>query len=134
MEKLFGEWDFRTTCCGALPIAYYLCVIPKLLLFSSAMRDLCLACPSELLYYCTQKPRSLASLGMTNVEEPPAAPLLAGALAGRLSYARVAGQLGGFVGGFPGEVGIVASEVTIGCRLFINGTTQVQGVDNAARS
>ena len=29
------------------------------------------------------------------------------------------------VGFFPGEVGVFAAEVTVGCRLFVDGATQV---------
>ena len=29
------------------------------------------------------------------------------------------------VGLFPGEVGVFAAEVTVGCRLFVDGATQV---------
>src|ERR1051326_7154286 len=47
--------------------------------------------------------------------------------------AGIAGQFGGFVGRLPGEVGIAASEVAIGCGLLINRPAQVERVDNATR-
>src|SRR5947209_10897326 len=38
---------------------------------------------------------------------------------------------GGFVGRFPCEVGVVAAEVSVCCGLAVDGTAQVEGLDDA---
>ena len=38
------------------------------------------------------------------------------------------------VGFFPGEVGVFSAEVTVGCRLFVDGAAQVQVADDCARA
>ena len=38
------------------------------------------------------------------------------------------------VGLLPGEVGVFSAEVTVGCRLFVDGATQVQVADDCARA
>src|SRR5581483_192738 len=48
-----------------------------------------------------------------------------------LSDTCFAGQLGGFVSQFPGEVGVVAPEVAVGRRLAIDGTPQIERLDDA---
>ena len=45
----------------------------------------------------------------------------------------IASQLGRLVGRFPCEVGIAASEVSIGRGLLVDRTAQIQRVDDAAR-
>ena len=45
--------------------------------------------------------------------------------------AGIAGELGGFIGCLPGEVGIVAAEVSVSGGFAIDRTAQLQGIDDA---
>src|SRR5271170_705217 len=47
--------------------------------------------------------------------------------------AGVGRQFGGFVGCFPGEIGVAAAEVSVGCSLTVNRTAQVERFYNLAR-
>src|SRR5271155_2185053 len=59
--------------------------------------------------------------------------LLAHGLSHRLPHAGIASQLRRLVSRFPGEVGIVAPEVAVGRRLLIDGTAQIQRINDPTR-
>src|SRR5690348_5325311 len=70
--------------------------------------------------------------GSTGLQAGESVPLLFRRSAGR-GHARRFPQLGGAIGGFPGEILVGATEMAVGGGLAVDRTTQLQGIDDAAR-
>src|SRR5580658_1302221 len=52
----------------------------------------------------------------------------------RFAHPGIAGKFRRFVGCLPGEIGIAAAEVAVGCGLFVNRAAQVERFDDSAGS